>query len=89
MLVINLTMKRQNRDLIILRKDNKSNAQNIEHEILLLNSMLQKIEASENLFGSYELIDLNKFKIVNKLHLISQALKLTVMKPFEFLINKN
>lgn len=82
-------MKRQNRDLIILRKDDTSDAQNIEHEILSLNSMLQKVEASEGLYVSYELIDLNKFKIFKKQHLISQALRLTSMKPFEFLINKN
>jgi len=82
-------MKRQNRDLIILRKDDTSDAQNIEHEILSLNSMLQKVEASEGLYISYELIDLNKFKIFTKQHLISQALRLTSMKPFEFLINKN
>jgi len=82
-------MKRQNRDLIIMRKDDTGDAKNIEHEILSLNSMLQKVEASEGLYVSYELIDLNKFKIINKQHLISQALKLTSMKPFEFLINKN
>jgi hypothetical protein len=72
-----------------MRKDDTGDAKNIEHEILSLNSMLQKVEASEGLYVSYELIDLNKFKIINKQHLISQALKLTSMKPFEFLINKN
>jgi hypothetical protein len=51
--------------------------------------MLQAIEKSDKMAASFELIDLNRFKVVTKLHLVSTAIKSAIAKPFEFLINKN
>ena len=82
-------MKKNIRDIIILRKEDVPNQKTIEQEIHSLNVMLQKLESSDDLFTSFELLDLNKFKVFTKTHLISRSLKSTVKKPFEFLINKN
>lgn len=82
-------MKKNIRDIIILRKEDVPNQNTIEQEIHSLNIMLQKLESSDDLFTCFELLDLNKFKVFTKTHLISRSLKSTVKKPFEFLINKN
>ena len=87
--VIKYMMNRQNRDLIILRKEALPNQQSIEQEVASLNFLLQAVESSTNFCDSFELIDLNKFKIIKKAHLLSLAVKSNKKKPFEFLINCN
>ena len=87
--VINYMMNRQNRDLIILRKEALPNQQSIEQEVASLNFLLQEVESSSHFCDSFELIDLNKFKIIKKAHLLSMAVKSNKKKPFEFLINCN
>jgi hypothetical protein len=82
-------MKGIKRDIIILRKESFPNKQSLEKEVVLLNDMLQAIEKSDKMAASFELIDLNRFKVVTKLHLVSTAIKSAIAKPFEFLINKN
>ena len=82
-------MKGIKRDIIILRRDAFLSKQSLEHEVMLLNDMLHAIEKSDTMVSSFELIDLNRFKVVSQLHLISKAIKATEQKPFEFLINKN
>jgi hypothetical protein len=88
-LVINCTMNRQNRDLIILRKDALPNQKTIDQEVASLNSLLQAVESSSHFCDSFELIDLNKFKVIKKAHILSMAVKSNNKKPFEFLINCN
>ena len=82
-------MKGIKRDIIILRRDAFPNRQSLEHEVMLLNDMLHALEKSDVMASSFELIDLNRFKVVSQLHLISKAIKAIEQKPFEFLINKN
>ena len=82
-------MNRQNRDLIILRKEVLPNQPSIEQEVASLNFLLQAVESSVHFCDSFELIDLNKFKIIKKAHLLSMAVKSNKKKPFEFLINCN
>ena len=82
-------MNRQNRDLIILRKEALPNQQSIEQEVASLNFLLQSVEASSHFCDSFELIDLNKFKVIKKSHVLSIAVKSNKKKPFEFLINCN
>ncbi len=82
-------MKGIKRDIIILRKESFPNKQSLEQEVMLLNDMLQAIEKSEKMASSFELIDLNRFRVITKSHLVSKAIKYAISKPFEFLINKN
>jgi hypothetical protein len=88
-LVINEQMKGIKRDIIILRKESFPNKQSLEKEVMLLNDMLQAIEKSDKMSASFELIDLNRFKVISKSHVVTSAIRSAISKPFEFLINKN
>ena len=88
-LVIDKVMKGIKRDIILLRKESFPNRQSLEKEVMLLNDMLQAIEKSDKLASSFELVDLNRFKLISKSHLVSIAIRSAIPKPFEFLINKN
>ena len=82
-------MKGIKRDIIILRKESFPNNQSLEKEVMLLNDMLQAIEKSENMAACFELVDLNRFRVISKSHQVSSAIRTAIQKPFEFLINKN
>lgn len=82
-------MKRQTRDLLLLRKDEVRDKISIEMEIAVLNNLLQNVETTAALCVAYELIDLNRFKILHDHLSISKALKPNAIKPFQFLVNRN
>jgi len=82
-------MKRQTRDLLLLRKDEVRDKISIEMEIAVLNNLLQNVETTTALCVAYELIDLNRFKIFNDHPSVSKALKPNAIKPFQFLVNRN
>jgi len=82
-------MKGSKRDIIILRRKAFPNRRSIELEVILLNSMLQAIENSEKMLSSFEMLDLNRFRLVSQPNLLAKAIKDPSPKPFEFLINKN
>jgi hypothetical protein len=82
-------MKGYKRDIILLRRETFPSQRSIELEVKLLNSMLQAIENSEKMICTFELIDLNRFRVISQSHLLSRSIKATTQKPFEFLINKN
>ena len=82
-------MKRQTRDLLLLRKDDVQDEKSIELEIAVLNNLLQHVETTAALCVAYELIDLNRFKILHDQLSISRVLKPNALKPFQFLVNRN
>jgi hypothetical protein len=82
-------MKRQTRDLLLLRKDDVRDKNSIEMEILVLNNLLQNVETTAALCVAYELIDINRFKIFHDQLSIGKALKPNAIKPFQFLVNRN
>jgi hypothetical protein len=82
-------MKRQTRDLLLLRKDDVRDKNSIEMEILVLNNLLQNVETTAALCVAYELIDINRFKIFHDQPSIGKALKPNAIKPFQFLVNRN
>jgi hypothetical protein len=82
-------MKKHNRDLLILRKEEVEDQTSIEQEIISLNTLLQSVEMSESICQAYEFFDLNNYKISHKASLISRALNAGALKPFQFLINRN
>jgi hypothetical protein len=86
---IKKVMKRQTRDLLLLRKDEVQDEKSIEMEVAVLNNLLQKVETTAALCVAYELIDLNRFKIFHDHLSVSKALKPNVIKPFQFLVNRN
>lgn len=86
---IEIVMKRQTRDLLLLRKDDVQDDKAIEMEITVLNDMLQNVETTAALCVAYELIDINRFKILHDQRSISKVLKPNALKPFQFLVNRN
>jgi hypothetical protein len=50
---------------------------------------LQHVETTAALCVAYELIDLNRFKILHDQLSISRVLKPNALKPFQFLVNRN
>lgn len=80
-------MKTGNRDLLVLPK-NMFTVQEMEHEIELLNELLYHVECFESFCTANEIIDINKYKIIQKPHLMQKAFK-ERSKPFVFICNKN
>jgi hypothetical protein len=82
-------MNRPNRDLLVLFKQELMSPQAMEHEVEMLHELLHTLERSENVVAAHELIDLTKYKIITKPHLIRTAFRQREEKPFVFLYNKN
>jgi hypothetical protein len=82
-------MNRSNRDLLVLFKQELMSPQAMEHEVEMLHELLYAVERSESVIAAHELIDLTKYKIVAKPHLIRLAFRQKEDKPFIFLNNKN
>jgi hypothetical protein len=86
---IEIFMKRQTRDLLLLRKDEAQDQKSIEIEVAVLNNLLQHVETTAALCVAYELVDLNRFKILHDQLSISKVLKPNALKPFQFLVSRN
>ena len=82
-------MKRLTRDLLLIRKEIDPSDSSIEKEVAILHTLLQSVETIEALCTAYELIDMNRFKVVHDLPSVSKAVKLKTLKPFQFLFNRN
>jgi hypothetical protein len=82
-------MNKSNRDLLVLFKEELMTPQSIEHAVELLHELLYDVERIENLVTAHEVIDLNKYKIYNKFHIVRDTIRKKELKPFVFLNNKN
>ena len=82
-------MNNSNRDLLVLFKQELKNPQAIEREVSWLHGLLYSVERIDNLVTAHELIDLCKYKVVNKHNAIRNYLRSNKEKPFVFLNNKN
>lgn len=82
-------MKTGNRDLLVLMKNTSVSNETMEREVDLLNTLLYSVESSHSFCIANEVIDVNKFKIIQKPHLIQQAIREKSHKPFVFICNKN
>jgi hypothetical protein len=82
-------MNNINRDLLVMFNQELMSPQAIEHEVELLHELLFNVERMENLAKAHEIIDLNKYKIISKEHLVKGIFRLQDMKPFVFLNCKN
>ena len=82
-------MKKANRDLLVLFKEELMSPQAIEHEVGLLHELLYTVEKIENLVTAHEVINLNSYKIYNQFNIIRNTIRRKELKPFVFLNNKN
>lgn len=79
----------QNRDLLVLTKKETMNPKELEQEVELLVDLLYHVEQMDAFCVANELIDLNRYKIIQKPHLIKQAVREKKLKPFVFISNNN
>lgn len=82
-------MNNPNRDLLLLFNQEMMSPQAIEQEVEFLHGLLYSVEKADNLIIAHELIDLNKFKIMNKNTQLKPFFRKRSLKPFEFLNCKN
>jgi hypothetical protein len=65
------------------------NIQWVETELQQVGKILNKVENYITLSQAYEVIDINKRKIIRKAYLVQQILKENNAKPFRFVCCKN
>jgi hypothetical protein len=82
-------MSPQNRDLLVLTKKESMNPGELEHEIELLVDLLYHVENMDVFSTANEVIDLNRYKIIQKRRQIQQLVRERKLKPFVFISNKN
>lgn len=82
-------MSRVNRDLLVLFNQEIMSPQAIEHEVEMLHEMLFTVEKLDNLVTAHELLDLKKYKIINKRLTLQTFFLKQQIKPFVFLNCKN
>ncbi len=82
-------MSPRNRDLLVLTKKATMNAEELEHQIELLNDLLYHVECIDVLCMANEVIDLNKYKVIREPRIIKQRLLEKNERPFVFICNKN
>ena len=69
-------MNRINRDLLVLFNQELMSPKAMENEVELLHELLFTVERLENLVTAHEIIDLNKYKIINKEITLSKIIRL-------------
>jgi hypothetical protein len=82
-------MKKLTRDLLLLKKKDHPAGPSLQREINSLNALLHQVETSRTLHVAYELIDLNRYKVIHDEIYILRALKPRGLSPFQFLVNRN
>lgn len=78
-------MNNSNRDLLVLFNQELMTPQSIEHEVELLHQLLYSIERIENLIIAHEILDLNKYRVINKPIQLRKLFRQRELKPFVFL----
>ena len=82
-------MNKMNRDLLVLFNQELLSPQAIEHEVELLHDLLYSVERLDNLVTAHEVIDLNKYKVINKPLVVRNTIREQELKQFVFLNCKN
>ena len=78
-----------NRDLLVLFNQELLSPQAIEHEVELLHELLFRVERLDNLVIAHEILDLNKYKVINNSLTLRNTIHKQELKPFIFLNCKN
>lgn len=82
-------MKSTKRDLLVLSKSDSTNQKDLELEVEKLHDLLFHVESFENFCVANEIIDINKYKIINQPDKIKKILIKNKLKAFQFINNKN
>ena len=82
-------MKPAKRDLLVLSKNASTDQREMELEVEKLHDLLFHVESLDNFCIANEIIDLNKYKVINNPGKIQKIIIRNKMKPFQFVNNKN
>jgi hypothetical protein len=82
-------MNNPNRDILVLLKQDLMTPQAMKHEVSMLHDLLYNVERLDNIVTVHEILDLNKFKVINNPSQIKNYLHCKKEKAFIFLNNKN
>ncbi|MEI9933523.1 MAG: hypothetical protein WDM71_01405 [Ferruginibacter sp.] len=82
-------MNNSNRDLLVLFDNEVMSPRAIEREVDVLHQLLYKVERLDNIAIAHEVIDLNKYKVINLRSSVKKIICKKALKPFVFLNNKN
>ncbi|HRP32801.1 MAG TPA: hypothetical protein PKV73_12965 [Agriterribacter sp.] len=82
-------MKTSNRDLLVLLKDESMSNQAIEQEVEQLNELLFHVESADIFCRTNEIIDMNRYVLLQDHKMLVEVMYQNELKPFIFLYNKN
>jgi hypothetical protein len=82
-------MNPRNRDLLVFTKKQITNKAELERQIEQLNDLFYLVEASNAACIANEVIDLNRYKIINNMYRVRSILQASHLKPFVFISSKN
>jgi len=82
-------MNNPNRDLLVLFNHEIMTQKAIEHEVEQLHQLLYTIEGIDNLIVAHEILDLNKYRIIDNTTQLRKLIRQRELKPFVFLNCKN
>jgi hypothetical protein len=82
-------MKMPNRDLLVLMKDECLDEDAIQHELDQLNQLLISFDTMDNICPAHEIIDVNRYRIIDKPQQVAKIIEQEEMKPFIFISNRN
>jgi len=85
----NQTMDSLNRNLLLLNKKEELHPEEFKREISFLSRVLDSSEAVRNFYNATEVIDINRYKIINKQFLIEKLATEKYIRPFIFFYIKN
>ena len=82
-------MSPQNRDLLVLTKRIKLKPGELKFEVERIVELLRQVESMDAYCVANEVLDLNRYKIIQKHYLVMKVLRENKLKPFVFISNKN
>jgi phosphoenolpyruvate carboxylase len=82
-------MKAPNRDMLVLVKEQGVSSEYIQMEMERIHQLLISFETIDRLVNAHEVMDLNRYKRLNKYNAVVRVMQETNLKPFIFIVNKN
>lgn len=82
-------MKSSNRDLLVLSRNVSINKVEMEREVETLHKLLMEAESLQNFCLVNEIIDVNRYRIIDNPVKIERMIRQIKIKPFIFISNKN
>lgn len=82
-------MYNMNRDLLVLFNQELMTPQAMEQEVNKLHELLFHVERTDNVATAFELIDLNKYKVIQTHHVVKRHIRSRKEVAFVFLNNRN